>query len=397
MEQDNFSISWRDLPWKKFERKTFRLQCKIYKAKQSNEKKEVKRFQKLLLHSNSVCYLAVRRVISSFKSSSVLSAEESIEVVNRLADIILFRKTLNFSKRSCGRNFTATTQLVLDKALQYVWRLVLEPVSNATLLKFRVCKGNQEKLNLCRLFERSNKKILKFTVDTSLKSLSFSMLRRTIRLPLNHIVVLYRFLKTSSEKLAPGFWRRSISKCDIKIFLAGIFLEGIEHLTGNGIFLTHFNWRLNTLSEALCTFRGDKYDSTVILRLKHFLVQRGLSLDLKRTYFVSLTSGFEFSRFYFKMKANRRISVDSLKWDWSKFKILFGRVLRKSPLGIDLKLRWLHHLVLCWFRSNIYYSLSDLRFKNYLLKKQLHKYLRKSTCLSKEMRLLYVKSTLRFN
>jgi hypothetical protein len=401
MEQDNFSISWEALPWKKFERKAFRLQCKIYKAKQSNEKRVVKRFQKLLLYSRAVHYLAVRRVVSSFKPCSILSTEERIEVANRLASIILFRKGLNFS--SSERSYATTNaSLVLDKALQYVWRLVLEPVSNGTLSNFKVYKGfknkvSQEKLNLPKLYKITDKKILKLTVDTSLKSISFSMLRHMVRLPLYHTLVLYRFLKRSSESLDPRFWRRSIIACDIKIFLVDVFLEGLENLIAlsSGTFLTYLNGHLQPITEVLCTVREGEQEVSVILRLKRFLSQRGLNLDLKRTYFVSLRSGFEFSKFYFKTKNCRHISIGPLKLSWLKFKILFNRVLKKYPLSIDLKLECLHHLTLRWFRSNIYYSLSDLRFKNYLLKKRLHKYLRMSTSIYKEMRLLYVKSTIR--
>ena len=401
MEQDNFSISWEALPWKKFERKAFRLQCKIYKAKQSNEKRVVKRFQKLLLHSRSVHYLAVRRVVSSFKPCSILSTEERIEVANHLADIILFRKGLNFS--SSKKSYATTNvSLVLDKALQYVWRLVLEPVSNETLSNFKVHKGfnnkvSQEKLNLSNLYKITDKKILKLTVDTSLKSISFSMLRDMVRLPLYHTLVLYRFLKRSSENLESRFWRRSIIACDIKIFLVDVFLEGIENLIAlsSGTFLTCLNGHLQPITEVLCTVREGEEEVSVILRLKRFLSQRGLNLDLKRTYFVSLMSGFEFSKFYFKIKNCRRISIGPLKLSWLKFKILFNRVLKKYPLTIDLKLEWLHNLTSRWFQSNIYYSLSDLRFKNYLLKKRLNKYLCMSTSIYKEMRLLYVKSTVR--
>ena len=124
MEQDNISISWKDLPWKKFARKTFRLQCKIYAAKQNNDNKEIKRFQKLLLQSNSLHYLAVRKVISLSKFSSTFSEEEKIKIVNRLANILLLRKDLNFrsSKRFYSGRVKTAISLVLDKALQYAWK-----------------------------------------------------------------------------------------------------------------------------------------------------------------------------------------------------------------------------------------------------------------------------------
>jgi len=51
MEEDIISISWKDLPWQKFQKKSFRLQCEIYKAKQNNKPRLVRRLQKLLIKS----------------------------------------------------------------------------------------------------------------------------------------------------------------------------------------------------------------------------------------------------------------------------------------------------------------------------------------------------------
>jgi hypothetical protein len=66
MEQDIISISWKDLPWQKFQKKSFRLQCKIYNAKQNNKPRLVRRLQTLLIKSKSIHYLAVRRISEDF-------------------------------------------------------------------------------------------------------------------------------------------------------------------------------------------------------------------------------------------------------------------------------------------------------------------------------------------
>lgn len=53
---------WQDLNWKATEQQVFKLQKRIYQASQRNDLKQVRRLQRLLLHSWAARCLAVRRV-----------------------------------------------------------------------------------------------------------------------------------------------------------------------------------------------------------------------------------------------------------------------------------------------------------------------------------------------
>src|SRR2546426_8049598 len=53
---------WNALPWKQFERQTFKLQKRIYQASQRGNVKTVHRLQRLLMKSWAVRCVAVRRV-----------------------------------------------------------------------------------------------------------------------------------------------------------------------------------------------------------------------------------------------------------------------------------------------------------------------------------------------
>lgn len=53
---------WQDLPWKKIERAVFKLQKRIYQASQRGDTQAIHKLQKLLIHSQSAKFLAVRRV-----------------------------------------------------------------------------------------------------------------------------------------------------------------------------------------------------------------------------------------------------------------------------------------------------------------------------------------------
>src|SRR6266566_4255058 len=61
-ETDEMSVAWNKLPWRKFEQHCFRIQKRIYRAKQSGNTRKVEKLQKLLLKSEAARLLAVRRV-----------------------------------------------------------------------------------------------------------------------------------------------------------------------------------------------------------------------------------------------------------------------------------------------------------------------------------------------
>jgi RNA-directed DNA polymerase len=53
---------WKDLPWKQFQRQTFKLQTRIYRASGRGDTKTVHRLQRLLMKSWAARCLAVRKV-----------------------------------------------------------------------------------------------------------------------------------------------------------------------------------------------------------------------------------------------------------------------------------------------------------------------------------------------
>src|SRR6266851_2251021 len=59
---DRESESWNKLPWRKFEQHVYRIQKRIFKAKQRSNQRAVHKLQKLLTKSRAARMLAVRRV-----------------------------------------------------------------------------------------------------------------------------------------------------------------------------------------------------------------------------------------------------------------------------------------------------------------------------------------------
>ena len=61
-EIERESVAWNKLPWRKFEQHCFRIQKRIYRAKQAGKTRAVQKLQKLLMKSEAARLLAVRKV-----------------------------------------------------------------------------------------------------------------------------------------------------------------------------------------------------------------------------------------------------------------------------------------------------------------------------------------------
>ena len=60
--EENFSDKWFNLPWKKFQRESYRLQRRIYEASKKNDHVKVKGLQKLMYHTYQARMIAIRKV-----------------------------------------------------------------------------------------------------------------------------------------------------------------------------------------------------------------------------------------------------------------------------------------------------------------------------------------------
>lgn len=56
------NLEWKGIPWKKLEKRVFKLQKRIYKASSRGDVKTIRRLQKTLMRSWAAKCLAVRRI-----------------------------------------------------------------------------------------------------------------------------------------------------------------------------------------------------------------------------------------------------------------------------------------------------------------------------------------------
>lgn len=133
MEQDNKSISWNSLPWKKFQRKSFRLQRKIYQAKHSGDYKSFKRLQKLLIKSRSLYYLFVKEIANYYVNKGIfLSQKMKMKLVDNL--YIHFNKCKYFIYNNIPK------KSLVFLSLEYLKNEVVACIQKF-ILDLRYCQG----------------------------------------------------------------------------------------------------------------------------------------------------------------------------------------------------------------------------------------------------------------
>lgn len=130
-------MEWKNIPWRKLERKVFKLQKRIFKASEHGDVKTVRRLQKTLIRSWSAKCLAVRRVTqdnigkktAGVDGIKLLSPEARLRLVERLSLTgkskptrrIWIPKPGTEEKRPLG------IPTIADRALQALVKMALEP------------------------------------------------------------------------------------------------------------------------------------------------------------------------------------------------------------------------------------------------------------------------------
>ncbi len=128
---------WQTIPWRKLERKVYKLQKRIYRAAQRGDRRTVRKLQRLLVKSWSAKCLAVRRVTQDNqrkKTAGVdgvkaLSPKQRVELVGLLkisskarpARRVWIPKPGKSEKRPLG------IPIMYDRALQGLVKSALEP------------------------------------------------------------------------------------------------------------------------------------------------------------------------------------------------------------------------------------------------------------------------------
>jgi len=135
--QNNLTVEWKDLNWRKLERVTFKLQKRIYQASERGDVKAVRKLQKTLIRSWSAKCIAVRRVTqdNQGKGTAGVDGVKSLSPVQRTKLVKRLRITgkakptrrVMIPKPGSDEKRPLGIPTIEDRALQALVKLALEP------------------------------------------------------------------------------------------------------------------------------------------------------------------------------------------------------------------------------------------------------------------------------
>lgn len=137
MDQQKVRYEWNEIPWRKLEKSSFKLQKRIYQASKCNDIRKAHNLQRLLLKSTSARMLAVRRITQDNrgKKTSGIDGKASLNQKERLqlAHSLNIRKKAKPSRRvwipKSGKTEKRPLGIptIADRAKQTLVKMVLEP------------------------------------------------------------------------------------------------------------------------------------------------------------------------------------------------------------------------------------------------------------------------------
>jgi Retron-type reverse transcriptase len=143
-DSNNASQSWNNLPWKKFRRKLFNLQKRVFKAIRAGDERRARNLQKLVRRSTAARRLAIRQVTqlnagkrtAGIDGKANLSHKERFELEKELRLKANNWKPQRMQEIPIPKKDGTTRMLkvptLADRAWQCLAKYALEPAHEAT-------------------------------------------------------------------------------------------------------------------------------------------------------------------------------------------------------------------------------------------------------------------------
>jgi RNA-directed DNA polymerase len=206
MEIHAHGISWKATPWKKFKIRTFRLQCRIYKAMRNGDIRYVIKLQKILINSSAAHYTAVKEITSQNIIHKVIDGERAIFLKyaekRNAWDHYNSQKIPITKLKEDTKVFQKWT--TKDRIAKYIWKMALEPAHEAIFCCDSYgCRPGKNPWDLQRaisiwvsnLSPSLKAKVLKIEIHDCFDKINHNFIMKKLILPQKNKIGIFQNLK----------------------------------------------------------------------------------------------------------------------------------------------------------------------------------------------------------
>jgi RNA-directed DNA polymerase len=409
-------ISWKALPWKEFKIRTFRLQCRIYKAMRTGNIQYVMKLQKILINSSAAYYIAVKEITSQNILHKVNGEEKKMRLkyVEKIKFVKTISKKINTWKHSKLQKIPTTELRKKEKVFQKleteeqiikcIWKMALEPAHEAIFCYesygFRPGRNQwdlQKSISIWinKLSPSFEAKLLKIEIDSCFDKINHNFLMQELILPKKNKIEIFRALKT-------GLLNKNVFNGDTKIkkkvlesLLEKITLHGIENLNESKSFPKqvlkskhNFSKGFRYANTIIYILEENENEDILVGRVKKFLKTRNLELQIAALEMTKVLNGFNLLEWKFMLTKKGKLISYPNKCHWIEYKTKVKSILKNSRYKIQTRIDRVRIVVQEWHIYHQFCDMAQVKSQLYELKIWYSKYIRTYTKIPKEERVL---------
>ena len=407
------SESWKNLPWKQFQKTLFRLQKRVYKsdvfggsfprkrraAVLVGDKRKARSLQKLILKSQSAKLLAIRQVtqLNAGKKTAGIDGKKSLTFEERFTLAVELTKHHTDWKHKGLRKIPipkkdGTTRMlrvptIADRAWQCLAKYALEPAHEATFHErsygFRTGRSahDAQKILFNNLRSYSNgidKRVIELDIEKCFDRINHSAIMDNLIAPAGLKLGIFRCLKAGTNV---GFPDQGTPQGGVvSPLLANIALNGIESLHKS-----KDKWgditepSIRYADDMVIILKPDDDAEAILDRISEFLAKRGMKVSENKTKITATTDGFDFLGWHFKIQKNGKFRSTPSEENFKAFRKKVKFIVNNSNYGATVKVKKLAPVVRGWRRYHKYCKMDSARNSLYFIEKRAYTVFNKET------------------
>ena len=362
------SESWKNLPWKQFQKTLFRLKKRVYKAVRVGDKRKARSLQKLILKSQAAKLLAIRQVtqLNAGKKTAGIDGKKSLTFEERFTLAVELNKHHTNWKHQGLREIPIPKKdgtmrmlkvpTIADRAWQCLAKYALEPAHEATFharsYGFRTGRSAHDAQkylfnNLNSGVHGINKRVIELDIEKCFDRINHSAIMDNLIAPARLKLGIFRCLKAG---INIGFPDQGTPQGGVvSPLLANIALNGIESL--HGYKSTDGSWiepSIRYADDMVIILRPNDDAEVILNRVSEFLAEGGMNVSERKTKVTATIDGFNFLGWHFKVQKNGKFRSSPSVENFKAFRKKVKLIVNNSNYGATEKAKKLAPVVRGW-------------------------------------------------